>query len=188
MIYRFILASEEVDNFMREIEIDADASFLDLRNAICDAVGYSTKQLASFLIYDDYREKEFEITLEDMGVDSSEDPLIMNECIISDYIEDKGQRLMYNFDFMTNRSLYMELKDSMPGKHLDAPACTLSVGNPPPETIDFDEFDAALNAKAIAEASKHDPIFDLDDDLYGSSDFDDEDLASAGISDLYDDY
>ena len=32
MIYTFRLVSDEVDNFMREIKIDADASFLILRN------------------------------------------------------------------------------------------------------------------------------------------------------------
>lgn len=186
MIYRFILASEEVDNFMREIEIDADATFLDLRDAICDAVGYSKNPMASFIIYDTYREKEFEITVEDMGVDRSDDPLLMDECVIADYVEDDGQRMMYNFDFMTNRSLYMELKDSTLGKHLDKPACTLSVGNPPAETIDFDEFDAALDAKAAAEAAKKDLDMDFDD-LYDGG-YDDDELASAGVSDLYDDY
>ncbi len=40
MIFNFRLVSDEVDNFRREISIDADATFLDLRNAICDSVDY----------------------------------------------------------------------------------------------------------------------------------------------------
>ena len=44
MIYKFRLVSDEADNFKREISIDADATFLDLRNAICDSVGYDMNQ------------------------------------------------------------------------------------------------------------------------------------------------
>ena len=36
MIFTFRIVSDEVDNFRREIKIDADATFLDLKNAICD--------------------------------------------------------------------------------------------------------------------------------------------------------
>ena len=40
MIYNFRIVSDEVDNFRREISIDSDSTFLQLRNAICDSVGY----------------------------------------------------------------------------------------------------------------------------------------------------
>ena len=41
MVYKFKLVSDEVSNFSREIEIDANSTFLQLRNAILDSVGYS---------------------------------------------------------------------------------------------------------------------------------------------------
>ena len=34
MIYKFTIISDEVDDFMREIKIDADAKFLDLHKLI----------------------------------------------------------------------------------------------------------------------------------------------------------
>ena len=40
MIFNFRIVSDEVDNFRREIQIDADATFLDLKNAICESVAY----------------------------------------------------------------------------------------------------------------------------------------------------
>ena len=52
MIYNFRIVSDEVDNFKREIQIDADATFLDLRNAICDSVGYDKTQFSSFFMCD----------------------------------------------------------------------------------------------------------------------------------------
>lgn len=48
MIFTFRIVSDEVDNFKREIKIDADNTFLDLRNAICDSVGYDKNQMSSF--------------------------------------------------------------------------------------------------------------------------------------------
>ena len=40
MIFNFRIVSDEVDNFKREIKVDATATFLDFKNAICESVGY----------------------------------------------------------------------------------------------------------------------------------------------------
>ena len=34
MIYRFTIVSDEAENFLREIKIDADATFLDMCHAV----------------------------------------------------------------------------------------------------------------------------------------------------------
>ena len=47
MVYRFTIVSDEVDGFMREIQIDSDATFYDLHLALAQNVGYSTKEMAS---------------------------------------------------------------------------------------------------------------------------------------------
>ena len=57
MIFNFRMVSDEVDNFRREINIDADATFLDLRNAICDSVSYDKNQMSSFFLCDNNWEK-----------------------------------------------------------------------------------------------------------------------------------
>ena len=74
MVYRFTIISDEVDNFRREIQIDSEATFLDLHNAILKSAGYPNDQMTSFFICDDNWEKETEITLEDMGTRSREYP------------------------------------------------------------------------------------------------------------------
>ena len=66
MIYRFTIISDEVDDFLREIQIDPDNTFLDLHKAIAKSVGYSDDQMTSFFICDDSWEKEKVITLEEM--------------------------------------------------------------------------------------------------------------------------
>ena len=35
MVYKFRIISDEVDDFLREIQIDSEASFYDLHEAIC---------------------------------------------------------------------------------------------------------------------------------------------------------
>ena len=62
MIYRFTLISDEVDDFVREIQIDPEATFYDFHEAIVKSVGYTNDQMTSFFICDDDWEKEKEIT------------------------------------------------------------------------------------------------------------------------------
>lgn len=178
MVFNFRVVSDEVDNFKREIRIDADASFLELKNAICESVGYDKNQMSSFFICEDNWEKVKEITLEDMGSDSSEDVFLMEDTILGDLLEDEGQRLMFTFDYMTDRSFFMELKEIETGKSLKDPLCTLSKGNPPEQFVDLDEFDAKADAKAAAAAA------DLDEDFYGSDSFNEDEFDAEGFDEM----
>ena len=119
MIYRFNLISDEVDDFKLEIQIDSDDTFLSLRNVILDAAGYTKDQMDSFIICDEEWNKEKEVTLTDMGADSDEDIWLMDETKISELIDDEGDRLMFVFDYLTNRAFFMELKECIFSKDLD---------------------------------------------------------------------
>lgn len=178
MVYKFRLVSDEVDNFRREIDIDADATFLTLRNAICESVNYDKNQMSSFFLCEYGWEKDKEITLEDMGSDSSEDALLMDECIISDYIEDEGQRLIFVFDYMTERSFFLELKRTEPGKTLQDPVCSLAMGQAPPQFVDLDDFDAKIDAKVAAATA------DLDADFYGADEFNADEFDAEGFDEM----
>ena len=107
MIYKFRIVSDEVDNFKREIAIDADDTFLRLRNAILDSVGYSKDQMDSFFICDDDWSKQKEITLVEMDTDSDQDIWLMEDTQLSELIEDEGQKLIFVFDYMTDRAFFM---------------------------------------------------------------------------------
>lgn len=174
MIFNFRIVSDEVDNFRREIQIDADMTFLDLKNIICESVGYDKNQMSSFFMCDDNWEKEQEITLEDMGSDSDEDVYLMEDTPLSDLIEDEGQRLMFTFDYMTDRSFYIEMKEIITGKSLKDPLCTLSRGQAPSQTVDMDEFEAATDAKAAAAAAA--AAEDMDEEFYGSDGFNEDEF------------
>ncbi len=180
MIYTFRIVSDESDDFMREIQIDADSKFIDLRKAVLDAAGYSETGMTSFFICEDGWEKGKEITQEDMGSDSDQEVYLMDESVISDFVEDEGQRLIFTFDYLTDRSFFMELRSTEPGRYLDAPVCTLSEGEAPAETVDLDEFDAKIDAKAAKTAAG----FDLDNDFYGSTDFNEDEFDAEAFDEM----
>ena len=52
MIYKFVIVSDEADNFKLQISIDSTATFMELRNVILDSAGYSKEQIRGFIIND----------------------------------------------------------------------------------------------------------------------------------------
>lgn len=173
MVYRFKLVSDEVSNFARQIEIDSEATFLDLRKAILDSVGFHDTEIDSFFICNDGWEREQEVTLIDMGSASDQDIYVMGDTRLEELIEDEGQRLVFVFDYLTDRSFFMELTEIIPGKHLSLPVCTLKKGNPPKQEISIDEFEKKQEAAAKALI---DEDFGIDDTDINGMQFNEEDL------------
>ncbi len=180
MVYQFRLVSDEVDNFKREIEIDADANFLSLCKAICASVNYERPPMCSFFVCDDGWEKGQEITLEDMGDDTMDEVYLMAETPISDFVEDEGQRLIFVFDYLTDRSFFLELKKTRPGEYLADPICTLSMGQAPAQHISLDEFDEKIDQKAAAKANQ----MDLDADFLGTDSYSDDEFDMDGFEEM----
>ena len=180
MIYRFNIVSDEVNNFKRVIEIDSDATFFDLRNAILDSVDYTKDQMDSFFICDDDWSKRIEITLTDMGTDSDVDVYLMEDTKLSDLIEEDDQKLLYVFDYLPARAFFMEMKESIPGQYLSAPVCTKKVGKAGPQNIDIDEF-----TESSADVQSQGILDDeFDDNLYDEDELESEGLTDCDLDDL----
>ena len=180
MVYRFLILSDEVANFKREIQISAEATFLDLHHSISDATQYDRNEICSFFICDDDWSKRTEITLVDMGTTADADIYLMETTTLEELLTDEQQRLLYIFDYMTERSLFMELSEIITGKTLEKPLCSLSIGHPPAQTLSFDE---------IEKRVEH---FDLGEDFYGDSDYNEDELDagdydSESIDNIFDD-
>ncbi len=169
MIYRFTIISDEVDNFVREIQIDPEATFFDLHEAILKAANYTNDQMTSFFICDDDWEKEKEITLEEMDNNPEMDSWIMKETRLNELIEDEKQKLLYVFDYMTERCFFIELSEIITGKEIKGAKCTKKSGEAPKQTVDFEEMAAGGGS------------LDLDENFYGDQDFDMEDFDAEGF-------
>ena len=167
MIYRFTIISDEVDDFVREIQIDPEATFFDLHEAILKAANYTNDQMTSFFICDDDWEKEKEITLEEMDNNPEMDSWIMKEPRLNELIEDEKQKLLYVFDYMTERCFFIELSEIITGKEIKGAKCTKKSGEAPKQTVDFEEMAAGGGS--------------LDENFYGDQDFDMEDFDAEGF-------
>ena len=169
MIYRFTIISDEVDDFVREIQIDPEATFFDLHEAILKAANYTNDQMTSFFICDDDWEKEKEITLEEMDNNPEMDSWIMKENRLNELIEDEKQKSLYVFDYMTERCFFIELSEIITGKEIKGAKCTKKSGEAPKQTVDFEEMAAGGGS------------LDLDENFYGDQDFDMEDFDAEGF-------
>ena len=169
MIYKFLVGSEEAENFKLEISIDSEDTFLRLRNTILDAAGYNKEQMDSFYICDDEWNREKEVTFMDMGSDSDEDVWLMEDTRLDELLEDEGQKLKFVFDYMTERYFYMKLKETVPGKHLHDPLCSRKEGKAPKEDVGVEE---VVVAPKIIEAN----IEELGEEFYGDEEFNEEEL------------
>lgn len=174
MVYKFLILSDEVDNFAREISIDSEATFLDLQNAILDSVNFSKDQMTSFFLCDDDWEKKTEITLIEMDSSPEYDSWVMADTHLNELLEDEKQKLLFVFDYMTERSFFMELRTIEPGKTLEKAECTRSVGTPPVQLESFEDF-AATNTAATNDFAA---------DLYGDEEFDPSEIDEEGFSDF----
>lgn len=172
MTHKFRIISDEAEDYLREIKIDAEATFLDLHKAILKTNGYTDDQMTSFFICDHDWEKQQEITLDDMGAVASDiDTYVMGDTKLSQLLDDEKQKLIYVFDPLTDRCLFMELSEIITGKAPKTPQVTRSEGNPPLQTIDFEELMNIHTPGAI----------DLDEDFYGDEGFDPDEFDPEGF-------
>jgi hypothetical protein len=174
MVYKFRILSDEVDNFTREIAISSEASFLDLHNIILDCVGYSKDQMTSFFICNDEWEKGTEVTLIEMDNSPEVDSWIMESTKLSELIEDEGQKLLFVFDYLTERAFFLELFQFVLGKDIAKAKCILSEGEAPAQTIEFEDTTSTDTTSKI----------NLDDDFYDDQDFDINELDADGFTGL----
>lgn len=170
MVYRFTIISNEIDDFVREIQIDSEATFYDLHKAILKSVNFKDDQMTSFFICDDNWEKETEITLEEMDTNSEEDSWVMDTTKLDEFLDEEKQRMIYIFDPLTERCFFIELSEIITGKSLESAKCIRKEGEAPKQTIDFDEM------------IKTDQNLDLDENFYGDEDFDMDDFDEEGFT------
>ncbi|MDR3260983.1 MAG: plasmid pRiA4b ORF-3 family protein [Tannerella sp.] len=167
MVYQFLILSDEVDNFRCEIKISPDATFFDLHLAILDATKYSHNEMCSFFICDDDWSKKTEITLVDMDASSEVDTYLMEDTTLDELLEDEHQKILYVFDYLMERSFFIELNKIITGQNLSKPFCSLLVGRPPTQSISIEEMDK--------RTEQH---IDLGEDFYGDMEYNDDELDS----------
>lgn len=176
MIYKLTFSCEEVDGFRRVFECDADASFLDLHNAILASVGYPDDQMTSFFMMNDHWEKEQEVTLVEMDSSFDYDNLVMNDTRLSDLLTEQGQRMIYVFDPMLERYFFGSLKEIKAGAMVGV-ECVEKKGKAPKQLGGEEDMTAILGKDGKGD------LFS-DDDLFSDARIDLSDIDEEGFQDL----
>lgn len=171
MIFKFRLLSDEIENFMRDYEVPYNMTLLEFHRFISSDLGYSPDELASFFKSDVDWEKFQEFTLLDMGTDGVDidpdndelaAPVPMSEVTLGLIMTNRFDRLIYVFDLLMERALYIELIESKFSEEGAVyPRKVLSEGNPPQQLLDQEE---DIFAQAMSDF----------EDFEGYEEFDDE--------------
>jgi hypothetical protein len=175
MILLFRIISDEDPEFFRDLVIDGSDTFLDFHNTLQKDLGYDPSQLASFYITSEKWEKQLEITLIDMMQDKQFETLTMEEVTVGEYVTEVNQRMIYVFDFFSERSFFMELIETSDQiSPRETPFVADSRGQAPPQlALDL------LNDEPDDDSEDPDYLdIDLLDDTYypGLDDLDPDDF------------
>ena len=193
--YKFRVYFDEVEDFVRDIEILSDDNFKSFHRILYDATGLQGNELASFFICDKKWNKQKEVTLIDMEGDESPDVTpeydddddfstqsnipksIMQDSLLKDFISDPHQQLIYEYDFLNPKVFYIELLKVQPEQSgVKYPRCTYKVKELPKEEQNL-----------FLPDPEDDFIKDIDDDFEdGYNDEDHIDLDS--IEDFAEDF
>lgn len=111
MIYKFRITSSEDENFLREIEIQHEETYLNFHNCLQESLAYDASQMASFYQVNRLGEKGREIALFEMNLEEDEDLNVvpMDVSMIREFVSEKSPLLIYVFDFFSDRFLLIEL-------------------------------------------------------------------------------
>ena len=172
MTQRLTLFSQEIEDFVLELKIDADATFMDLHNLILDACNYNDRQNHSFLICDEeWCVKNHIRQADDQHVGIDEDLYLMEDTPIGSFLEEEGQRLAYIFDPEGKRFFLMELTENMFGKPQRKPTVSRRHGMPPAQSLAIKKNEEEQNAYRN----------ELDENFYGDDGFDEAELDMEGF-------
>jgi hypothetical protein len=178
MILLFRIISDEDQEFYRDLVIDGSDTFLDFHHVLQENLGFDPTQLASFFITNENWEKQNEITLIDMMQEPGAETLTMDKVIMEQYFDDVNQRMIYVFDFFSERAFFMELIETSDQESpKKTPFIAQSVGDPP-QQLALDMLMEELTDEGEADPDDDDDnpegddlrLDDLDPDLFGSGD------------------
>ena len=109
MIFLFRIISDENPDFFRDLVAEGSDTFLDFHSTLQKDLGFDPTQLASFFICNERWEKEQEITLIDMMQEPGVTSAIMDQVTLDEHISELNQRMLYLFDFFSDRAFFIEL-------------------------------------------------------------------------------
>jgi hypothetical protein len=136
MVLEFRMVGSSTGPFFRTFEMKSAQTFFDFHVAIQEELGFDKNQLASFFLANNSWEKGLEINLFDMTEDTYTPVIVMERTQLCELLTEEGQRLIYVFDFFSDRFFFIEMISvSLEDKDKTYPVCTSGQGMPPQQII-----------------------------------------------------
>jgi len=145
LIYHFRITSDELEDFLREIEIQPKQTFLDFHAIILESAELLHCDHASFFLTDKKYKKDKEISLKtdkrqvrkydedlDQVVTETVTPPLMRNAKLNQYIEDPHQKMIYEFIGREHHSFFIELFKILKSDGIPSyPRCVKHIGELP---------------------------------------------------------
>jgi hypothetical protein len=125
------MVSDKVEDFVLYIEADARNTFFELHEAIQEGCRYDTSELAAFFLADEEWDKGLEIMMFDDKSLKQHPALLMKYTALGDYLKEREDKLIYIFDIINHKSLYIELAKIIMEDKLSTPIVTYNRGSAP---------------------------------------------------------
>lgn len=171
MVYKITAFSQDVEDFVMEIKIEADCTFYDLHKLILKTCKYEEMSRQRFMLCNEDWKVEQRILLKDTGeYGIDEDTDLMEDAILEDFLEEEGQRFAYVFNPEEKRILLMELSESIFSKSQPEPIVSRMHGTSPSQ---YEEEEEEVRP---AETSQ-----EINEEFYGDDGFDADELDMEGF-------
>ena len=126
----FRILSGEDDDFVRDFEVMASQTLMDLHHAIQENLHFDPGLMSSFFTTDESWNKEEEFPLINMTGEPGN--RTMENTRVGDLVSGEGDRLLYVYDYLSIRGFFMEVVEvagAEEGKSY--PVCLRAAGKPP---------------------------------------------------------
>lgn len=149
MKYVLKVYSSEEKSFGMLLQIDADATFLQLHELIVESCRYDAAQLASFFTINTKGERLQEISLMELSSDENElNEVVMDVATLREFLGKTVFKMEYQYDFFGDRAFTLEIVEIQKGKQMQ-PAVIQRKGMPPQQILldGFEGLDFSLKSE-----------------------------------------
>lgn len=106
MIYKIRVILDAKEDVFRDIVVEEDIELEELHNAVAQAFGFDSSEMAAFYNCDDNWNQQEQYSLFDMG---EEETALMSETPMKDVLNEEGTKLIYVYDFFNMWTFFVEL-------------------------------------------------------------------------------
>lgn len=139
MVYRFVIISDEVQGFRRDILMDSSATFLELKEAIFEELEYDKGELTLFQLTDSDWRPLVQIQELELRFDPEEMIYLMDQVHLEELLQEEKQKLLFTFDLIGDRCFFIEMREIVKDRVLKSPEVIRSEGKAPRQFTSMDE-------------------------------------------------